>query len=58
MILIDDGQTVKKLLNHEDSAKLALSYSDCPGGPRVGWRRLPASSLRGLRDVHHGDQVA
>ena len=32
---IDDGQTVKKLLNHEDSAELALSYSDCAGGPRV-----------------------
>jgi hypothetical protein len=28
MILIDDGQTVKKLLNHEDIAGLALSYSE------------------------------
>ena len=28
MILLDDGQTVKKLLNHEDSAGLALSYSE------------------------------
>ena len=25
---IDDGQTIKKLLNHEDSAELALSYSE------------------------------
>ena len=36
MILIDDGQTVKKLLNHEDSAELALSYSEVCVGRRVG----------------------
>ena len=28
MILIDDGQTVKKLLNHAYCAGLALSYSE------------------------------
>ena len=44
MILIDDGQTVKKLLNHAYCAELALSYSEVCGGLPAGWRRLPASS--------------
>ena len=50
MILIDDGQTLKKLLNHEDSAELALSYSEVCGGLQVGLGRLPLPSRKS--DLH------
>ena len=41
---INDGQTIKKLLNHEDRAGLALSYSELCGGLPAGLGRLLVSS--------------
>ena len=46
MICIDDGQTLKKLLNHAYMTQLALSYSEVCGPPKAGLGRLPLPSRK------------
>ena len=41
---IDDGQTVKKYINHAYCAERALGYSEVCVGLPAGRRRLPESS--------------
>ena len=43
---IDDGQTLKKLLNHAYITRLALGYSEVCGGLPAGLGRLPLPSRK------------